>query len=439
MNTNRLCCHGGYVVGGQHRIPDDACEYSAAQVNAVIGCNRLRCTRCGELVRHSEPGWAGKADLRANVAALYAAETWVDHPLLEPKADNYRLYACKCTTWAGFEDYPTDPVDPDPSTDPVFPWRCDGHPTPKLPIAWDAVTLADASETADLVDRILNGWSPRDFGTVTVDPGPTMGLAWLYSYLLGLPEADALSCAVADRLTDSASDKAAAALFFFSRFPFAEGFEAVLRLAENRADDVIRGYPLPKLRSYTRVLDTVASRIQFAKRPFGAFETRCMDVFQRSLVTPLSAMSTDPIGDLDLVERFQRELADESGQLDEVAERRVRSFERNLAAVSKDVPAFVLFYLLGDPPVFDESELSWLAEHIVDIERGGKGRWKTLLNVLVTADVSRPEELSHLIVVAGVALAQSTVVPRDELAQWVDSRGTSYPWAMPIQVALQTA
>ena len=423
-------------MGGQHRIPDDPCEYSAAEVNAVIGCSRLRCTRCGELVRHSEPGWAGRADLRSNAAVLYDAESWDDHPLLEQKADNYRLYACKCTTWAGFEDYPTDPVDPEPSTDPEFPWRCEGHPVPQLPVEMGSVTFGDASDTADVVERILSGWSPQNFGAVRVNPGPTMGLAWLYSYLLGLAEADDLSLAIADRLTDSDSQKAAAALFFFVRYPRASGFEVILDGAEKDFDNVLRGYPMRRLRSYTSALHVMAERIMSANQLRDDLDLRAVAVLQKSLITPLSQLSTTPIGDIDLVALYRTELGDEDGQLDESATRKLHWFERDLAVVSSDIPGYLLTYQLGDPPAFNESELTWLAEHIVDIEQAGSGRWKTVINLLLMADLARSEELSHLIVVAGVALAESTVVPRDELAAWVTGRGTANAWAMPIQIAL---
>jgi hypothetical protein len=435
MSANRFCLHGGRVVGGNQRLPEDPCEYQAASLATVIGCNRMACPRCQAKVRWSAPGWVGKEDLRPKLAELYGAQDWTDHPLLAREHDSYRLYACRCTLWAGVSDYWTADPDRDTLHEPELPWRCQGHPLPSLPVTLGDTAIAVDSDWRRLVARILDGWSPVDLGAQPGDAGPGLRLAWLYAYLVGLPEADAFSKAVGATLVDPDTQKAAAALYFFERFPHAEGFEALVRQAEDKPQDVLRGFPLlDTLRSIVP-LEPIVQRLATAPGPRRDLDRRALEVFRAALLTPRGELSTEPAGAVDLVEAYRVGLAGDTGQLSPKAERRVALLTRTLELTRQDIPAQLLSGLPAPTP-FDERELTWLADHVVDLERAGSGRWESVLNLLVRADLTRADELGHLIVVAALGLVRSGLVPPSELSAWLNRRGRAQPWALPIRQAL---
>src|SRR4051812_32219562 len=121
MSELRYCPVGGKLVGGGGRLPSDPCEY-----NESAGCNRLRCSSCGEWVRIGPPGVRSKGGAPPDLAALFSATDWLELPFIVKDHRDWRLYACKCNWWeetsmASLEN------DHDSPSDPNLPWACAGH------------------------------------------------------------------------------------------------------------------------------------------------------------------------------------------------------------------------------------------------------------------------------------------------------------------------
>ena len=367
-----------------------------------MGCNRLKCTQCGAWVRHGPPGVVAVDDVRPHLAEIYEAEDWGELACLKQDLKIYRLYLCRCMAWAGTKDYMMG--DPDPShLDPVLPWLCNGHPVPELPIQFDGDVLSAETDMALFVDRIMGGWSPHPMLKV-VGKGPSLALIWTYSYLLGLPEADAFSRACAARLSDPDPAIVGRALHLFTRFPRAEGVADLFDRAERHPERVTVGYAVPE-RGYQRIIEVLAARLDRGRHPIDDVHVRVMDLFQRLLLTPLKDLSTETVGELETDDLWE------------------------------DQPGRMLNRLFGTSAFATEGDLEWLANHAVEIVRVGPPRWRPVLGFLVSADRSRKAEFGHLVVVAGIALAQSGLVDLAELREWV-TRGRPRAWVLPIQAAI---
>src|SRR6266540_6427778 len=137
MIRGRTCPDGGLLVSATTRLASDPCEYCHPAVTSV-GCNRLRCSRCGEWVRN-EAGFALK-NVPRDIAALYASQDWPTLPFVCRRRSS-RLYTCRCTTWEAEIDYEID-NDHDATTAPNVPWACQGHPAPELPCTLGELTIA---------------------------------------------------------------------------------------------------------------------------------------------------------------------------------------------------------------------------------------------------------------------------------------------------------
>ena len=96
-NKNR-CLDGGYLVDGRHELPDDLTELYDRRGERVIGCNRLRCLRCGQMV-------------------------------VQQCAGSARRYTCACAGWLECGERPTSMLATEGTFDDAeLPWRCAGHP-----------------------------------------------------------------------------------------------------------------------------------------------------------------------------------------------------------------------------------------------------------------------------------------------------------------------
>lgn len=407
MSTLRYCHEGGRVTGGEMPIPNDLCEYQPAKVEALVGCNRLKCGNCGAWVRHGPPGLVAKEDARPHLAEIYEAENWRGLTCLKKGPTSHRLYVCRCTAWAGQHDHMMADPDPDPYNDPVLPWRCDGHPTPEFPVVFDDGILSAETDLAVFVDRILRGWRPRQIYRRGLE-GPALWLIWTYAYLFGSPEADSFSRACAARISDPDPVIVGRVLHLFTRFPDAEGVAEVVGVAKSHPERIAVGYAVPELGRYLTEIEMLAARLDRGGKPSDA-----MDLFRGALLTPLDNLSTDTKGELDV----------DANEM------------QSIEALRADLP-FRMLEQLRETPAFAESDLEWLADHVVDIERAGPNRWSAVLSLLAWADWSRKEELSHLVVVAGIALVQSGAVDRGELREWLQTNGGQEAWVLPITMAI---
>ncbi len=157
----RFCVYGGHVIEGHTRLPGDPVDHDAARL-PILGCNRLRCPLCKAQVRSVAQRDArdrrGPLEVAA-LAALYEVDELAASPLLAP-SEGTRLYLCRCTSWAeSIGRRPLGGPDPDPSTDPHAPWRCEGHPVPELPHVFDGEEITPDT-VGDTMHRALAGAPP---------------------------------------------------------------------------------------------------------------------------------------------------------------------------------------------------------------------------------------------------------------------------------------
>lgn len=434
MNELRYCAGGGSVGGGDARIPEDLSEYQYPTLSATVGCNRLKCSSCGAWVRHGPPGLVAKDDVRPHLAEVYEADDWTELPYLEQRdIPSHRLYVCRCSAWAGARDYLMADPDPDPFSQPQLPWRCGGHPTPKLPIQLEETTISSEDDVVDLVDRILGGWCPRKLDEEGKQT-PALWLTWTYAYLLGSSHADAFSRACAARLADSDEATVGRVLRFFRCVPEAQGVGDVVDMAATDPKKVTIGYAVPERWDYSTVLDVLIARLTSDQSTSGEIDTRAVEVIQQVLSTPRSKLSRKPAGTLDLPAVYEKALR-KKGRSAQVARKLAGGLKDSTLTRLREAPLTLLDDLAGTT-AFDESQLRWLADHVIDIEKAWPKRWKAVLSHLVTADRIREEELGHLVVVAGITLVQSGLVPAAKLREWIESSGSGEAWALPIMIAI---
>lgn len=377
MIRGRTCEAGGLLVDARTRLPGDVCEYYRSATRVTVGCNRLRCRRCGAWVR-SLPNW-GLPDGGIAAKTLYEAADWAG---LATPSRGARLYACTCAAW---EAVVTNQIDNDHEapSDPNVPWGCEGHPAPELPAQLGALRLADDADWDAVVDQILAGAAPRALSLPNGQrEGPDVWLDWLYAWLAELPASDALSSAVAARLDDRDPLVVGRVLQFFQHFPLATGVDRVLVKAEADPGDVTVGYPTPEHPRAPTVWAVLLARAEAAP------DDRVGRLLRAALVQPRTEGHEDVIHDA---------LADHARAFDDVP---LRQF---------------------------------LADHIVEIDAAAPGRWRAVMGVL--ADWFAKPETGHLIVVAGARLVRSGAVPAAALRDWVTGASRHHAWVDPAWVA----
>jgi hypothetical protein len=220
-----LCIDGGYVVSGAHPLTTDPTDHSAANL-PVVGCNNLRCSRCGATVR-SAPG-VGRKLKNTTPAEIYEAKDLATAPDIVATLPELRFYVCRCTAflengWRRMEEHDVDLKD---AID--LPWRCAGHPAPALPHVFDGVAVEKVEDLPALVDKLAGGFIP--------DGAPSefrKGAAWLARLYFWLEEGQqAIVRRVVALLDDPAPRKRAYALSFLDRARPAEGKLRVLEILE---------------------------------------------------------------------------------------------------------------------------------------------------------------------------------------------------------------
>ena len=433
MTSDRVCEARGLLVDGDTRLLTDPCEYFQEGVWIQVGCGRLRCSNCESWVRSGPPGLGPKINESFDVRVLYAATDWSALPFIVERSSLHarmRLYACKCNYW---EATTVDPLenDHDHDSDPNLPWSCAGHPVPQLPIALTDFTIDAQTDAADLVTRILNGSCPRPLERKdALGPEPAIWLAWLYVYLKGLPLADKLSSAIADRLEDAEPLVVGRVLYFFAKFPRAAGIEKLVARAEADLHRVALGYPIPEARSAPTLWSVLIAVLEQKPRARDAIDARCEALIKRLLVEPLSSLPHDDLGPSSTLD-YERERRTRQGQ--SVLSDFVRSRKEERA----DVVAHELARLSS---AFDDPEMRvFIADHIGEIDAAAPGRWRAAMTLL-TDRLHKPAQ-GHLIVVAGARIIQDRLASADEFRAWIEARrGSGWvreAWVLPLETMLQ--
>jgi hypothetical protein len=93
--SSRRCAAGGYIVGPNHRVPEDERYFQTPGAAYVVGCNQLRCTLCGTRVRQ-QVGLADGPDAPQHARAVYDEADLARSPYLVADP-NARLYSCGCS------------------------------------------------------------------------------------------------------------------------------------------------------------------------------------------------------------------------------------------------------------------------------------------------------------------------------------------------------
>ncbi len=160
------CIDDGWLVGGQHLLPEWPSARKWSRQNHGPGCNNLVCTACSRKVLSSlvSPP-VDHAPLRhyQRLAAGF--------PTYDPGAGNWRLYACHCTQHVESGSASAPELDPNWGT--TTPWRCAGHPVLQPPCEALGVMLGD-------------GWWDQAVETLALDAslerqgsiGTALGVVW---------------------------------------------------------------------------------------------------------------------------------------------------------------------------------------------------------------------------------------------------------------------
>ncbi len=361
------------------------------------------------------------------MAALYAADDWLALPFIQADQPQWRLYACKCSYWSANSSHSVI-NDHESANDPNLPWACAGHPVPQLPVKLDELTLSDDSDAAKWVEQILGGARPRPLGEK--NEGPAMWLAWLYSYLFGLPAASALSSAIAARLDDPDPQVVGRVLRFFKAFPRAEGVERLVSRAESAVDRVAVGYPIPEAIYGPNLWDVLVA-FRRSRSESNPLDTRAAEVVRKILVLPLASLAHEQVGPSSLdLEKQQRA---KSGW----SEADLARTDLMIYAKSETDVVRKTLDDLSYSNVFDEDDLLWVAEHAAEIEAAAPGRWRSIMTLLVYRHRGNTD-LAHIVVIGGIALIESGAVDPAAFGEWMKKIAYDVDeWVPPLEVSLE--
>mgnify|MGYP001552720081 CR=1 FL=1 len=151
MTAVNKCLQGGYVVGAKWDIPETPCEFYG-QGSLEIGCSKLRCHKCSEMVRNInnvEP------TAETNPEELYDIKELAKAEGVLGKSETGRLYFCRCTFWVEESSRPMVVADPEPN-DIAFPWRCVGHPLVTLPFVFDGIKITEKTDFYSVLKEALD-------------------------------------------------------------------------------------------------------------------------------------------------------------------------------------------------------------------------------------------------------------------------------------------
>jgi len=208
-------------------IPTEAFDYECGAGGNAVGCNNLRCNRCGGGVR-----WR----------------------LEEGKSD--RIYHCGCDIYSAHQ---SEPLKEYAGPEHFFhgDWECAGHPALELPVVLDGVELSEIGPYEEIVSRAL-------LEPPFVPPGYGWSSTYWVERLFYLMPTEAQKArvgrAVASALSSEDARLVKAALDFFDRTWNAAGREQLLVVA-HRDGERLRAMRDPGFPSRS-MYDAFASGIQ---------------------------------------------------------------------------------------------------------------------------------------------------------------------------------
>lgn len=358
MTSPNFCADGGYVVGARRVLAEDPTEFFSPDLPDTIGCNQLLCQRCGEGVR-SAVGVVPKKGVTPS--QIFDAADWESSPKLlqtERAPIVNRFYCCRCTYWLENSEHATEDPDRDP-IDPVFPWRCGGHPIVSVPFDLDGETIDASTDFEELCRRVFTKGAPPD--AREAEHTITGWIQKLYVRLTGSPVADKVSTAIAGLLADDDTQLRGCALVFFSLFPGASGADQVARLARNQLD-LFEGTNDPTHPSWSlvdRLADTLGHRVRIRGADRKPIDGLALEVAREMALAPA-----------------------ESTQL---------------------LPGLV------------DADRQWVLDHAPDIARAGSDGWTRLLDAYRYRD---PERLGNV----AKALVAADAVDTEDLRQYADDK-----------------
>jgi len=366
VDIAHYCRFGGALVSGRIPLSVDSSEYDPLTVAPVIGCNRLRCTQCGCIVKIGRGFFCENGEEDSRALELFETEDWSKLPFLT-KIHFSRLYACRCRAWNSIStQFLADPERD--YTDPFIPWSCSGHPRAGLPFLVDGFSVETGCDFECLVAKVIGeDWTPPE-AQLTFQEMPAQWLIRLYSRLLGLPEADQLSLAISEHASNGDEWCRGAGFYFFESYPRAEGYWKFVEVLQNTE---------PRLsRMSARVKDR-------ERRPF---RRTGYDL----LVARLSSCGSE---------------------IDDVDRRTLDLVRICLLDLGKTVVLPEHFQAIA------RMDGEWLAYHTVDVVRQRPRLWQPILDAFRSLD----DDAS--VVIASVGLRQSRCVTSKKLVKWAQQ-----PW-----------
>lgn len=224
MQAYRVCFGRGMLVGADYWVPSDPFEFAPANsILPAIGCNSLRCERCGEPPK-GRRGFSTRAGMTDGGA--YEA---VDADLRPDRAA--LLYACRCQRHV---EYATRHLDDFETLRPLdLPWSCGGHPLPPWPLTLSGDPIDLDSRFEATVRALLCAALPAE-----VEP-PIRDLAGFQAVrvfrLLDVRRQNALDASVSALLDDPDPLIRRGAIGFYRILPTNPGAETVLALRRRRS------------------------------------------------------------------------------------------------------------------------------------------------------------------------------------------------------------
>ncbi|MCA9564218.1 MAG: hypothetical protein KC561_12050 [Myxococcales bacterium] len=435
----RFCVQGGLVVGGLARLPDDPCEYFPGNTGFLTGCNNLKCPHCGETVRSGPPGLIGDDEVWRHAPGLFELSDWASAGYLEQKTPSAgRLYACKCRAWVERTEHALADPDPDPMMGPDLPWRCSGHPRPDLPVEFEGFHLESPNQAAGLVEHLLGGTPPRDFGDAHYR-GPVHWLIWTAEYLGNQDSTRELCRHLAEQL-DPDNDPALTGriISFFSAIPTAPFVDRVLVYAEADPAQLCVGYAVPERSfspSFVDVVEAILARREAEPAKVeNTLGRNASALLRKALLVPDRVFSRAEFGrPTALIEEEDRlRSSGSSAQNDEI----LTKFAATLVEERASLEHRFLKYPSG-AKLLDGRDIKWLSDNIVAMEQAAKGRWESVLTCLRYHAAWDPET-EHLLVLAVGRLIESSLVSKEAIRDWVSSTGRVHDaWLLPVNGLLE--
>ncbi len=234
MSSVRRCRDDGFLVATDGWLPEAPFDWHWPPLAPRIGCNSLRCSTCGQVVRQAA-GYAGPGTLPP--AAVYeflggGTPTGGDPPPRHPEGRG-RLYSCTCYTAHVFSTHgvhePFDPI-----SEETTPWACAGHPPLGLPAQLDGMALDSHTDWLVLAREVFSGAR-----NPPVDPAVKevqgFWIARLYN-LLEPPATGALAHAVSTMLLDPEPRVRVTAIRFFQLNDDAPGADRLAAAARDHSE-----------------------------------------------------------------------------------------------------------------------------------------------------------------------------------------------------------